>query len=366
MTGVLIPAAIVGGMALLLSLTLLLLLIRLAPRVGLLDYPDGRKRHRGIVPVVGGLAVVIAGCVALGVGMLLTPPLRHLSWSLLIGVVVMLVAGVADDRLALPALFKAFLQLLAVLLLVFLANVKIATLGGAFGVTLIPAVASAFTVFCLLGYVNAMNMADGVNGLAGGMVAIALLFLTIIAALQGATATFLVALAFLLATLAFLPFNVCIPWRKHAAAFLGDAGSMTLGLIVGGLAIELAGKPAQGVVSPLAMAWILALPVMDTLVVITRRLLRRRSPLAADRMHLHHVLMDRGLSPGQTTLVLLVLACVYGLYGLIGSLAGLSQWILLISFLGMLGLHALFVVSLARDRAIPAVGRAVSSGTPAQ
>jgi UDP-GlcNAc:undecaprenyl-phosphate GlcNAc-1-phosphate transferase len=366
MTGVVIPALIVGGTSLVLSIMLLPLLTRLAPRLGLLDHPNERKRHRGIVPVVGGLAVVIAGCVALGIGLLFSPPLRHLSWSLLAGVVVMLIAGVADDRLALPPLLKAFLQLLAILLVVFLANVKIATLGGGDGTMLAPAVAGTFTVLCLLGYVNAINMVDGVNGLAGGMVAIALLFLTVMAALQGAVAAFLVALAFLLATLTFLPFNVCLPWRKHAAAFLGDAGSMTLGLIVGGLAVKLAGQPARGVVSPLAMAWILALPVMDTLVVITRRLLQRRSPFAADRMHLHHVLMDRGVSPGRTTLVLLVLTGAYGLYGLIGSLAGLSQWIFLTSFLGMLGLHALFVVLLARGWAMPGVERAVSSGEPAQ
>jgi UDP-GlcNAc:undecaprenyl-phosphate GlcNAc-1-phosphate transferase len=354
MTGITIPAIVIVVVALLCSFLLVRALRSLAPVWGLLDYPGGRKRHKRAVPLVGGLAVTFAGFVALGIGAIFWHELGNSSsfpWWFLLGVALMLLAGLLDDKVELPHWAKAILQVGAVLVVVFLADTKVSTLGALLGGHAISLgdAAIPFTLICLLGYVNAVNLIDGLDGLGGGVAVIAMAFLAAIAGVHGLSAWFLVALAFLAATLAFLVYNLRTPWRSRATVFLGDAGSMALGLVVGGIAVGLAGRPVDGAPSPIAIAWILALPVMDTVIVMLRRLALRRNPFKPDRLHLHHVLVDMGLSPGRATAVLLALAVLYGLYGLIASLTGLAEWILFASFLGVFVLHALFLLMAHRQ-----------------
>lgn len=346
MAGIIIPAAVIAVVAFLDSFILVRIFRHFAHNWGLLDYPGGRKQHQQAVPLVGGLAIALAGFVALGVGAAFWHELASFNWWFLLGVALMLLAGLLDDKVELPHWAKALLQLVAVLVVIFLADTQVTTLGALFGghsISLGDA-AIPFTIICLLGYINAVNLIDGLDGLGGGVAVIALAFLAAIAGTHGFSVWFLVALAFLAAILAFLVYNLRTPWRSRATVFLGDAGSMALGLVVGGVAVGLAGQPASGTPAPIAVAWILALPVMDTLIVMARRLALRRNPFTPDRLHLHHVLVDMGLTPGRATAVLLALATLYGLYGLIGSLTGLPEWIMFASFLGAFVLHALFLL----------------------
>ncbi|MGH8273568.1 MAG: MraY family glycosyltransferase [Gammaproteobacteria bacterium] len=353
--GVAIPAIAVAGVAALLALLAVPVLARFAPGWDLLDYPGKRKFHGRTVPLVGGLAIAFAAFAALGVGALWGGYLNGFSWWFVLGAAVILTAGVLDDLFDLRHWRKASFQIAAILLLVFLAGARITTLGALVGGAPIQLgyAAIPFTIICLLGYVNAVNMVDGLDGLAGGVSVIALAFLAACAWVEGLSGLFLVVVAFGVATLAFLIYNLRTPWRRKAAVFLGDAGSMTLGLVVGWAAVRIAGESSHGIVAPISLAWVLALPVMDTLVVMGRRLALRRNPFSPDRLHLHHVLVDLGYSPGQATAVLLTLAFFYGAYGLAGAVAGLPQWVLFASFLGVLAAHALFV-SLVHRHAVSA------------
>lgn len=350
MFGTALPAILIVGGAILLTVLLVPALVRFAPRWKLLDEPGGRKRHDSAVPLVGGLAIMVSAFAALALSMLWWPYLDAFSWWYVLVVAIMLVAGVLDDAFGLRYWFKALLQVGAILPLVFLAGTKLVSFGALAGggPVLLGYAALPITIVFLLGYVNAVNMIDGLDGLAGGVTVIALAFLAVVAWIESVSTLFLVCLAFLAATSAFLAYNLRTPWRSRATVFLGDAGSMALGLIVGGLAIELAGDPGRDVVAPMGFAWILALPVMDTVVVMTRRLLRKRNPFAPDRLHLHHVLLDLGLSPGRATAGLLALASLYGMYGLLGSLAEWPDWVLFVSFIGVFACHISFVVLVRR------------------
>jgi UDP-GlcNAc:undecaprenyl-phosphate GlcNAc-1-phosphate transferase len=348
------------------ALLLVPLLARLAPTLGLLDHPGGRRLHARPVPLIGGIAVTIAALAALGIAALRGAPLTGLSWWLALGVCLMLAAGVLDDRFELPYWLKALLQAAAILPLIFLAGAKISTLGALVGGNPIPLSYAAipFTLVCFVGYVNAVNMIDGLDGLAGGVAVVALGFLGVCAWIEGLSGLFLTAIAFAAASVAFLIYNLRTPWRSQAVVFLGDAGSMVLGLVVGWAAIRIVAQPAQpsgyGAVAPIDIAWVLALPVMDTLVVMSRRLALRRNPFSSDRLHLHHALVDVGLSPGKATAILLVLAFLYGCYGVVAALMGVPEWILFASFLCLLVAHALFV-ALVRRHALYLPTRLVQS-----
>ena len=334
----------IAGMAL--SILLIPVLSRFGHRFELLDHPAGRKQHDSPVPLVGGLTILTAGFVALAVGTFWRHHTGGFSWWFLGAVCLMLLLGVCDDAFGLSYKTKFFLQAIVVLSLIILTQLKVSTLGHILGGGAIHLeyMAIPFTLLCLVGYINAANMIDGLDGLAGGIALISLVFLAAYLILLHLFGWLTDVLAFAGATLGFLAYNLRTPWRHQAAVFLGDGGSLLLGLVVGWFAIRVISQPGAHTVSPASVAWILALPVIDTLVVMGRRLLSGHNPFRADRHHMHHTLIDIGFSHSQATWVLLLLASLYGLYGLMGYVFGLPDWIFFCSFLLMLLLHAAFAL----------------------
>jgi UDP-GlcNAc:undecaprenyl-phosphate/decaprenyl-phosphate GlcNAc-1-phosphate transferase len=123
---------------------------------------------------------------------------------------------------------------------------------------------------------------------------------------------------------------------------MGDAGSMALGFAIAWFVVALSQSPTA-VVSPIAYGWVLALPVMDTLSLMVRRIRKGRSPFAADRDHLHHIFLRAGFTPGQTTLLLMLVVAALGAVGVMFSLAGVPDGLLLLGLVGLVALHDLFV-----------------------
>ena len=350
MHGIAVPATVTALAGTVLSLVLVPVLSRLGMSWGLLDYPGGRKQHTHPVPLVGGLAIVIAALAAFGIGALVWPHTNGFSPWFLAAIIGMLLAGMVDDWFDVSHWVKGILQILIILPLMLLTHVVIGHVGSLFGGATISTsyLAIPFTFVCLFGYINSANMIDGLDGLAAGVALIALVFLGTYAGLQGVSGLFVDIMATTGATLGFMVYNLRTPWRCSATAFLGDAGSMVLGLIVGWCAIKVVHHQGIGSVSAPCVAWVVALPVMDTLVVMTRRVMMGRSPFSADRLHLHHVLMDMGLTPQASTNVLLGISFVYGLFGLLAYIFRLPDWVLFASFLGVLGFHAVFVILVHR------------------
>ena len=208
-------------------------------------------------------------------------------------------------------------QAVAASLMYFAANIQLTSFGDILFIGEIGLGFLSFplTVIATVGVINAVNMSDGIDGLSGGMVSIALAFLGIIAWQEGNT-TLLSFIAILLsALLAFLALNFRLPWKKTAMVYLGDSGSTFLGFVLAWLFIE-ATQGESAIMPPVLALWFLAVPLMDTIVLLIKRPLEGKSPFHPGRDHLHHKLLDMGFSNKRVVLSLYVVGVVIGLIGL--------------------------------------------------
>lgn len=334
-------SAIVSLCAFLITVALVRLLRRPAIQAGLVDVPGGRKAHDGDVPLIGGLAIF--GGVMLTTATawsLVSPPL-----ALFIGLTLMLVVGFLDDLRELSARFRLLVQIAAAVVMAVGGGAVIHNLGDLIGlgnIHLSSYLGVAFTTLCVVGFVNAINMADGVDGLAGGISASALSLLAVAAAVTTGSVPHL--LVMLLGAIAgFLLFNMRHPGQRRASIFLGDAGSMTLGFVLAWFAVELS-QGTHAALSPIAVAWIFALPTIDTVSLMVRRILRGRSPFQPDTEHFHHILQRIGLTPGETTWVMIGVSTVLGVIGLLGDWVRVPEPVMLAGFLLLFALHLYFVL----------------------
>lgn len=326
--------------ALLFSSLAILLLRRPAVALGLADIPGGRKQHQGIIPLTGGLGVFI--------GFLLVQPLLSLPLGqllpLYVGLVVLVMCGVIDDARDMRSTVKLAVQLAVAALMVLWGQQVLIYLGDfpLLGDVYLGWVAVPITIIAVAGLINAVNMMDGVDGLAGGSALSVLGWLALVAVLQSQLVLFAVIITLASSLVGFLIFNLRHPWRSKASVFMGDAGSMALGFAIAWFVVELSQSP-NALISPIAYGWLVALPVMDTLSLMVRRLRKRRSPFSADRDHLHHIFLRAGFTPGQTTLILMLVVATLGGIGVVLSLADVPDELLLIGLLLMFVLHAVFV-----------------------
>jgi UDP-GlcNAc:undecaprenyl-phosphate GlcNAc-1-phosphate transferase len=291
----------------------------LAYQVGLVDAPDGRRKTQTQpVPVVGGVAVLAAALVALAVTALLRPEVAAAltadargSVALFIAAVLITAVGVVDDRFNLRARFKLLGQFIAILVLVLPGHFLIEQLGVLGWEIDLGLLAGPVTVLWLLACVNALNLIDGMDGLLGTVGLIALLTLAVMAAMVGHLMAAAVALVLAGAVLGFLRYNL-----PPASVYMGDAGSMLIGLVIGALAItaRLKGTATVALGAPVAL---LVLPMLDTTAAVIRRKLTGRGLATTDRGHIHHVLQKHGLPVRRV----LVLVAALGLTASAGALA---------------------------------------------
>jgi UDP-GlcNAc:undecaprenyl-phosphate GlcNAc-1-phosphate transferase len=325
------PLGLLFGIALTASLLLIPLARALARRWGLVDRPDGRRKlHDQTIPVCGGLAVLAATVGVLGAAVALPGPLGAALAAkgpgllgLLLGALVICAVGVADDFRCLRGRHKLLGQLVAVgVVLAF--GVRIQTLRLFDWQLDLGLLAVPFTLFWLLGAINALNLLDGMDGLLGSVGGIVTLALGAMALMQGDAATAAVALALAGALLGFLRYNF-----PPATVYLGDCGSMLIGLAVGVLAIQssLKGPATVALAAPAAL---LTLPILDTTAAILRRKLTGRSVYCTDRGHLHHCLLRRGLSRRWALLVVSAL-CLVTVGGVLASVAWSNEGLALLS-----------------------------------
>jgi UDP-GlcNAc:undecaprenyl-phosphate/decaprenyl-phosphate GlcNAc-1-phosphate transferase len=263
-----------------------------APALGLLAFPGGRRLHTAPTPLIGGPAIVFG---ALAAGILLLPPTRDLE-ALGAASLLLLGIGLLDDRFDIDWRVRVASQVTAALILYFWGDVRIESIGAALGFTThsLGVFSLPFTVLATVGVTNAMNMADGVDGLASSLCLAALAMLTAAAIYSGNGPLALDLVLMAGAVLGFLCFNLRTPWLPRATAFLGG-GAEILGLWVAWASFRLTQMPGHPV-TPVLAPFLIALPVIDCLVLIAHRLRAGRSPFSSDRNHLHHRLQEAGLS----------------------------------------------------------------------
>jgi UDP-GlcNAc:undecaprenyl-phosphate/decaprenyl-phosphate GlcNAc-1-phosphate transferase len=306
--------------ALLSSLFLTPLVRRWALRYGIVDHPDEhRKLHPESVPLAGGLAVIGGFCLALLVAFAWSPRWRGeflgsigFLGGLLTATAVIGLVGLLDDRYQLRGRQKLAGQVVAALALI-CSGLLIEHLS-IFGWQLhLGLLAVPFTLFWLVGATNALNLIDGVDGLATSVGIVLCLGLSVMAMLTGHLPEAVMAMAVAGSLVGFLVYNV-----SPASIFLGDAGSMFIGLVVGALAIRssLKGPTTIALIAPTAL---LAIPIMDVSVAIIRRKLMGLSIASADRGHLHHRLQQYGLGTRNTVLVIVLLCAVTGIGAIVSE-----------------------------------------------
>lgn len=281
-------------------------LIKVAQVKHLFDEPDERKAHVARTPTLGGIGFFAGFILAAGVCAPLTDksPFQYFTAAFF----VIFLVGLKDDMVGLSPVKKLIGQLIASFAVIYLGNIQIHSMYGFLGMHELPEhISLLLTYFTFLVTINAFNLIDGVDGLAGG---IGLLVSAVLGTyFMEVGETFYAVLGFAMAggLAAFLVFNV-----SPARIFMGDTGSLLLGLLNTILIvkfIEVAGNPAGRLpvnsVPAVAVA-ILIVPLFDTLRVFSVRMLSGRSPFSADRNHIHHYLLDLGLNHRQTTMVAVV------------------------------------------------------------
>ena len=311
----------------------------LAYRVGAIDVPkDNRRMHKKPVPRLGGLAIFLGFIVS----MLLFVKIDHQLKGILLGASIIVVLGVVDDMSPLRAYFKFCVQIFAALVAVF-HGVVIQTLSNPNVFAESPYwdlgwLAVPITVLWIVGITNAVNLIDGLDGLACGVSTISAISMLVIALLVSEGDVALVMASLVGACLGFLPFN-----KNPAKMFMGDTGSTFLGYILATISIQGLFK-YYAIVSFAVPFLILGLPMFDTLFAIIRRLAHGQNPMAPDRGHIHHRLIDMGLNQKQAVAALYVISSILGLSAVVLTSSGAIK--------AMLFLMALAVAAFLASRVI--------------
>jgi UDP-GlcNAc:undecaprenyl-phosphate/decaprenyl-phosphate GlcNAc-1-phosphate transferase len=294
----------------------------LAIKLKAMDMPDERKIHGHVMPKCGGIAMSFGAFFPI----LLWAPKNQFVNGLLIGAVIIVVFGLLDDINNLKPHIKLVGQILAALVITIVGGIKINDLGAFWtsGAVLPDWASIPLTVFVVVGVTNATNLADGLDGLAGGITLLIFLCIGYLGVIQKDWVLVMIAIATGGSVLGFLRFNT-----YPAQLFMGDAGSQLLGFVGIVLAIKLAQQAANiSVILPLI---IFGIPILDTLTVMIRRLSRGRSPFSADRNHFHHQLMTIGLFHTEAVLTIYLAQALLILFAI--GYHGTSDWLLLTVYL---------------------------------
>jgi len=296
--------ALTFATALVVSLVTTPVIRRLAHRLDFLDEPSARKIHVVPLPRLGGVAMIIAFAVALGFALLASPDLGataglrpNRALPILTGVLLILVIGLIDDIGGMRALVKLALQV-GVATVVYLMGLQLDVLHFPWGYLELGVWAYPVTVAWIVGMINAINLIDGLDGLASGVVLTVLGAFAVLAANERVEPMLPLIAATAGAAVGFLAYNL-----HPASIIMGDTGSMFLGFIVAAVAISLMRDGTQPV-APWVPIIAVGLPIADTLWAVVRRTAAGAKFFVADRGHIHHQLLDRGLSQRDTMLIL--------------------------------------------------------------
>lgn len=290
-----------------LTISLNLILKTVAHKISLVDRPDARKSHKNVTPLIGGICIYLACSISFFIfDDIWDQDLR----SLIVFSGLYLFLGMLDDRLNLKASSKLLAELMISLIFVTSTGLQISNLGNPFGLahTLeLGLLSLPFTIFAIVGLMNAFNMIDGCDGLAASLAVLTMLAVSYFGLSHFEFSMQILLLMLVMSVVVFLFFNFSN--NPALKVFLGDGGSLFLGFIVSVLLVKFA--EVNQSYSPSIVLWFVAVPVFDFCAVVARRLLLKRKIMSADRSHLHHYLLSFGLSHFQITMVILFTAITF-------------------------------------------------------
>lgn len=312
---------------------------RMAYKVGAIDIPkDNRRMHDHPIPRLGGLAIAIAFLLST----FLLEQLDGQMQGILLGSIVILVLGVMDDCMALPALPKFFVQIFAAIIVVmhgctirYVTNPFSSVPGDCFD---LGPLSAPITVLWIVTMTNAVNFIDGLDGLAVGVSGISTATMLVIALLVSDQQVAVILAALLGACVGFIPYNF-----NPAKIFMGDTGATFLGFILATMSIQGLFK-MYAVISFAVPFLILGVPFFDICFAVIRRLARHQNPMTADRGHIHHRLIDMGFSQKQTVAITYTLTGILGLAAVLLTSSGEVKTLILIATVFIVALLGIMVI----------------------
>ena len=324
-----------------------LVLARLAPRLGLIDHPGGRKRHHAVVPLVGGIAIYLGVLSAY----LWLIDFRTLGLTFQVACGAMVLVGVADDHQDITPTKRLALQSIIAVGLILYTGQAVTDLGDLFGLGTISLgwAALPFTIVAMVALINAFNMMDGLDGLAGGVGVLAFAAVAVLATLVGRPELAKIAAAFTGAIAGFLLFNAPIRFVRRRLVFMGDAGSTLLGFAFAGCAMSLV-NTRGGDIPPALILWLVAIPIFELFSSTFRRAVKGMSPMEADTGHYHHRLTDAGWPVAAIASFYFLFSAVSVGIGLGLYAFGTADVVIFLAFLAWFGLWNVFVMNLPGDR----------------
>lgn len=320
MTGIIEAYGLLFFTALFLSLLVTPLTIRLARTIGVMDTPNERSMHTQSKTRLGGLGMAAA----LGVSAFVFMPFNTLVAGFLAGLVVIVLIGLVDDIYQIRALYKLVGQIVAAAVFILISGKTLATMGNLFGTgeLVLGVLEIPVTIFCIAGFINALNLSDGLDGLAGGIAAIASLFLVSLAVQAQQWETLGILTALFGAIIGFLRYNT-----YPAKLFMGDTGSLFLGYTLATCSVMMLADTADGdpiAIKPVTLLVILAIPLIDTTYVMTRRAILGMNPFHPDKTHLHHKLIALGIPHGGVVSLLYLGMFLFGVLSIL--MVGYPDW----------------------------------------
>ncbi|EBN6392247.1 UDP-N-acetylglucosamine--undecaprenyl-phosphate N-acetylglucosaminephosphotransferase [Salmonella enterica] len=303
---------------------------KVAIKIGLVDKPNFRKRHQGVIPLVGGISVFAGICFMFGLSDYYIP---HLSLYLICAGVLVFV-GAMDDRFDISVKIRAVVQAVIAVVMMVIAKLHLGSLGYIFGPweLVLGPFGYFLTLFAVWAAINAFNMVDGIDGLLGGLSSVSFAAMGLILWFDGQTSLAMWCFAMIAAILPYIMLNLGILGRRYKV-FMGDAGSTLIGFTVIWLLLETTQGKTHSI-SPVTALWIIAIPLMDMVAIMYRRLRKGMSPFSPDRQHIHHLVMRAGFTSRQAFVLITLAAAILAGVGVMAEYSHfVPEWVMLVLFL---------------------------------
>ena len=308
----------------------------LAFKINLLDIPNGRKNHVGHVPLIGGIAMYIGVVVSL----LITSNELSKFYYFIMATGIILILGILDDFRNATVSLRLSIQALVAIFIIAVVDINIGSFGNLFGSgeIFLNEWSYLVSVIAIVAAINAINMSDGIHGLAGITSLITLTAIFYLSIGSASQETLLIVSLFCLVIPVFLVFNLCIGIDKSRRIFMGDSGSMLLGLVIAWALIDLS-QGEERSFSPVTALWLFAFPLIELSTAVLRRLASRRSPFKPDLFHSHHNLIRLDYGEKTTLLGLICFSLLMAVFGILGELYGIDEWVMFVLFLLVFVIH---------------------------
>lgn len=320
------------------AVILLILMTPFAHQLGLVDHPNtARKQHAGVIPLTGGVSIFGAVLIA---SIMTDVWIKNGSWFFTASFFIVLL-GMLDDKFDLSPKGRLICQFCVAAIMALAAQNYITSVGNIFGSGEVSfdLVGYFFTLICVVGVINAFNMIDGIDGLAGGISLIVLLAVVFLLVAGGKGQAIMAPMLIVAALVPFLAFNLSWKGFKGNKIYMGDSGSMFVGLTIVWLMVDFT-QGQDAAMRPITAVWIIGLPLMDMAAIMYRRARKNQSVLKPDRQHLHFIFMRAGLSSRRALAMILLLGVVYAAIGILGELYQVPEYIMFWSFIALLVVYS--------------------------